>query len=144
MTDPRLRAAVDKIRTTDLGRHIWDDIEGRPAQYEIVAENGRFQPAFDRAERKIRISPNTNPRLGVETREGCIQATIERQLAHELGHAYRHPDFNPDREIIVRRDFENALVSQFGEPPRTQPGLCDPTEPPETFWERIRRILRGG
>ena len=112
----QVRDAVDRILSTPRGKQLDDQIRGpwywrgSPKTINLNC-NQRDQSELGGA--NIFLDPNYHPEI--ETSAGWQQASLQRVIAHELGHTLGTDDDGPGRMNNVNLN-ENPIATQLGEP----------------------------
>lgn len=108
----RFMAAYARIRSTPRGRELCEMLEKSPKTY-IIAPG--LAGGYDRASQIIFVSVN-GPNIATEA--GMVPPTIERVMAHEIGHAATGmADFGYPNNWQVN---ENSIMRALGQPARTR------------------------
>jgi RHS repeat-associated protein len=98
---------LDRIRRTDSGRDLIKKLEDSPETctlHEAPCGQGAF---YNPDRRSISIAPDYQRSIDVPG--GKEDASLERMLAHELGHAMEHDRGNQDApEWQIIRRYENC------------------------------------
>lgn len=120
MGDKRFKNAINnslaKIRSTKRGKEILNQLENCKEKFtikEIRKNNSARANKFDSATNRILISLSKKDIFQAE--DGSImQISLNRLLAHELGHAYGYGSSRKEENRNVQ-DNENPIVLELGE-----------------------------
>lgn len=64
---------------------------------------------------------------GIRTTAGCVRPSVERALAHEMGHALGYHARGSVRiEMLVIKSVENPVAEKLGQPERISHDPCKP------------------
>ncbi len=121
--DKRFKNAINnslnKIRNTKRGREVLNQLENCKETFvikEIKNANSARANKFDSTTNRILIS--LSKRDIIQATDGSVlPISLNRLLAHELGHAYGYGNSIKEEERNVQ-DNENPIVIELGEPGR--------------------------
>ena len=128
----RLRAALEKVKATERGRDVYQKLEDSKINYKI--EETPYQSHYDYPNKTIYVNPDfpgyvrSNLRdAGIRTTAGCVRPSVERALAHEMGHALGYHARGSVRiEMLVIKSVENPVAEKLGQPERISHDPCKP------------------
>jgi RHS repeat-associated protein len=127
-----VRRALGNVLSTPRG-HEMEKAARESAVREVIRVNHNGEVSGDprpSGTGEARIDPNA--RNFVYTTEGVKEASLEREISHELGHSVFHDDdVGPGRMDNVNKN-ENPIMKALGEPARIAypPAPPPPTLPP--------------
>ena len=109
-----IRKIIERIRSTKVGKDLVECLEASSINFKIKDVSGSgLGNEFDFPSNTIRIDPRLRPFY--RTKDGGIaRMSLERIVAHEMGHASGYGSRLEEEERIVR-DIENPITKEFGE-----------------------------
>jgi hypothetical protein len=122
-TDPQqaaVNAAIAKILNTPRGREMEEQIRGpwyRHGNPKVIHVTCNQNAQGQEGGNNLFIDPNFRPTI--VTNPGLRKASLERIIAHELGHTLGAADDGADRMNNVRIN-ENPVAVSLGEPVRVE------------------------
>jgi hypothetical protein len=115
-----LREALERVKQTKRGRALYQALEQLPHTYTFRPRRAGFfgdrYPGFFRIHtREIVVDPDLNNYRPVQTAGGPRPQSLERILAHEMGHAATgapDPPDTPNIPGIVREPGANVILNE--------------------------------
>jgi RHS repeat-associated protein len=122
----RIQGALSRIRRTRRGREYIDPLMRSDRDIVITTYSdpgwggSHWNPATDRVH--VDLRELHFPERGYNSETGPAATSLEQLLAHELGHSTQPPPRDPvSYEREATRQFENPVITELGQPPRTDP-----------------------
>ncbi|MBI1912831.1 MAG: RHS repeat-associated core domain-containing protein, partial [Deltaproteobacteria bacterium] len=117
----RLKKALKKLKSTKRGKQLYEIMKKSEITYKII-DKKILDAYYDPSAHEIIIDPEFHPEIKVK--KGCtekiVQASSERILGHEMGHAATGVgDTGPDRMDNVRLN-ENPIAIELGQDERLE------------------------